>query len=39
MVAQSRSDATITLVLGTGFKTLASQAVVTKSVAKAKKPC
>jgi hypothetical protein len=39
MVAQNRSDAIITLVLGTGFKTLASQAVVTKSVAKAKKPC
>ncbi len=39
MVAQTRGDAALTLVLGTGYKALASPAVVTKSVANAKKPC
>lgn len=39
MVAQNRGDAAITLLLGTGYKALASQTIVTRSVTSAKKPC
>jgi hypothetical protein len=39
MVAEGRADAAITLVVGTGYHALATQAAVTKSIAGAKKPC
>jgi hypothetical protein len=39
LVAESRSDAAITLVLGAAYHTLATPAAVTKSLASAAKPC
>jgi hypothetical protein len=39
LVRVSRADGRIDLVLGTGFKALATPAVVSKGVARAKKPC
>ncbi len=39
LVAGSSAGSSVTLVLGTGFKTLAAQAAVDKAVANAKKPC
>jgi len=39
LVRISRSDAQLDLVLGTGFRTLASPAAVNQSVARAGKPC
>jgi hypothetical protein len=39
MVTETRSDATVTLVLGAAYKSLASQPTVNAAVAKARKPC
>ena len=39
LVAESRSDAAITLVLGAAYHALATPAAVTKSLASAQKPC
>lgn len=39
LVAESRSDAAITLVLGAAYHALATPAAVTKSLASAAKPC
>jgi hypothetical protein len=39
LVAESRSDAAVTLVLGAAYHALATPAAVTKSLASASKPC
>jgi hypothetical protein len=39
LVSQRRSDAGVTVVLGSGYKALASAATVSKAVSQASKPC